>query len=496
MRNNYVPGKRFVRTLIPAVFGLFCSLSRAQTPLPGAAPTSPQQPSAPVQAQSGASLGLQASGLLGSTQSGPATAETLELTLEDTISRGLRYNLAQAEGDQTVRIQRARQLRELSAMLPTLAIRPSVSEQQVNLASFGFSGFAGIPSVVGPFSVYDARGVLSQSVLNLHDLRNYRAARANVSAAEFSQRDIREQVVVVVTGLYLQALSGAARSEAQQAQVNTAQAAYNQALDRRAAGTVPGIDVLRAQVQLQAEQQRLIALAGEFDNQKISLARAIGLPLGQQFHLADSTPYAPLPADVTIESTLELAYKQRADYRAQQALVRAAELSKSAARAGRYPTAAIDANYGVIGPLPDQLHGSFSVAGSVNIPIFQGGRVRADVEETDAVLRQRQAELDDLRGRIEADVRTAFNNVRSASRQVEVAVQTVDLARQQLEQAQGRFAAGVTNNLEVIQAQQAVAAANENYISALYAFNSAKTQVVRARGDAEQSITNYVRRIK
>ena len=232
----------------------------------------------------------------------------------------------------------------------------------------------------------------------------------------------------------------------------------------------------------------------EATTQRLNLARAIGLPPGQELRLADTVPYSPLPADVTLESTLQRAYEQRLDYRAADALVRSAELSKSAARAGHYPSATLDANYGAIGQRLTQMHGSFAIVGAVDIPIFQGGRVQADIDRADALLRRRRAELEDFRGRIDSEVRTAFTDLRSASRQVDVAVLGVELGRQQLQQAQDRFIAGVTNNLEVVQSQQAFALANENYITALYAFNLAKASLVRARGDAERSVKDYLRR--
>jgi outer membrane protein TolC len=438
--------------------------------------------------------GITQNQLAGSVPTGTATADPLDLTLEDALARGLKYNLGLVEGGEDVSLRRAERLRALAQMLPIIALHPSVTEEQVNLAAFGFTNFPGVPPVVGPFTVYNAQANFSQTVFSARNLRNYRAAKQEVTAAEFTARDIREQVTAAVTGLYLQGIASAAQIQAQQAQVNTAQTAYQQAVDRKNAGTVPGIDVLRAQVELQAEQQQLIAYEGDLERRKLNLARAIGLPPGQQFRLADAAPYTPLPADVTVESTLQQAYKQRQDYRAAEALVQAAELAKSAARAGRYPTASLDGNYAVIGNRITQTHGSFVVAGAVDIPIFQGGRVRADVEQADSVLRRRKAELEDLRGRIDADVRLAFVDLRSASRQVEVAVLGVDLATQQLQQARDRFAAGVTNNLEVVQAQQALALANQNHIAALYSYNLAKTALVRARGDAERSIRDILRR--
>jgi len=200
-----------------------------------------------------------------------------------------------------------------------------------------------------------------------------------------------------------------------------------------------------------------------------------------------------VPGEFTLESVLQQAYKQRADYLAAESRVRSAELSKSAAVASRYPSIELDANYGTNGLSPMSLHGSFSVTGAVNIPIYQGGRVRADVEAADAVLRQRKAEVEDLRGQIDAEVRTALTDLNSASRQVEVATKNVDLAKQELQQARDRFAAGVTNNLEVVQAQDAVALANENYISSLYYLNTAKASLLRSRGDAEQTIRTLLR---
>src|SRR5262249_38346252 len=151
--------------------------------------------------------------------------------------------------------------------------------------------------------------------------------------------------------------------------------------------------------------------------------------------LADSAPYTPLSPEITLESTIERALRQRLDYQALESLVRAAELAKSAARAGHYPSASVDANYGVIGPRVTQTHGSFAVVAAVEIPIFQGGRIRADVEQADALLRRRRAELEDLRERIDAEVRLAFIDIRSSARQVEVATSGVELATQQLQQA-------------------------------------------------------------
>jgi outer membrane protein TolC len=455
--------------------------------------------SAPAKKSAGSlnlGVGLTSGGLRGSTSAPPATAEVLDLTLQDAVDRGLRFNLALSENGEDVRAARAQRLINLSELLPELTIRPQVSGQQVNLAAFGFSGFPGIPNIVGPFSVLDARANLSQTLFDLKKRRTLKADRENETVAALLGADLRNRVAVVSAGLYLQALAAKARIDSQQAQVTSAQSVYQQAMDRHDAGTVPRIDVLRAQVQVDQEQNRLIEYEGDFEKRKIDLARAIGLSAGQQIRLTDTMPEAALPADITLEDTLGQAYEQRADYNAAQAAVRAAEFSRSAAEAGRLPTADVKANYGVMGPQFNNMHGTFGIAAGITIPVFQGGKTKAEVEAADSVVRRRQSELSDLRGRIEAEVRTVFTDLRSSARQVEVAGRAASLAQEQLSESQSRFAAGVTNNLEVVQAQQATAAANENYIAALFSLNLAKASFLLARGDAERTIQEFLRRAR
>ncbi len=450
--------------------------------------------SEPARQESG---GVQSSGIRGSIYSGKAaTAETLHLTLKDVLERGLQFNLALVENGEDERLRRAQRLITLSKLLPELTVRPSASLQQVNLAAFGFSGFPGIKSIVGPFGVVDARATVTQNVFDLKQLRTLKADRESETIAMHLGADLRGRVAVVVSGIYLQALAARARIETQQAQVKTAEQVHRQATDRHEAGTVPRIDVLRSQVQLDEEQNRLIAYEGDFEKRKLDLARAIGLPGAQRFDFADPMPDEPMPKDLTVDATIEQAYAQRADYKAAQAAVRASEFSRLAAQAGRYPTADAEANYGVNGPNVSQVHGTFALAVGVTIPVFQGGKTKAEVEQADTMLRRRKAELDDLRGRIDAEVRGAFVDLRSAARQVEVAVRSIALAKEQLSEAQDRFAAGVTNSLEVVQAQQAAAAANENYIAALYMVNVSRAAFLLARGDAEQTVLEFLGRTK
>jgi outer membrane protein TolC len=243
---------------------------------------------------------------------------------------------------------------------------------------------------------------------------------------------------------------------------------------------------------LQTRQQQLIVARNDLAKSNLSLARIIGLPPGQQFVLTEKAPYqalTPLP----IEAYLQRAYASRSDYQAGLAQLRGAELSRRAAAAGRYPSVDVSANVGDIGVTPGQSNGTWQVDGGISIPIFAGNRVHADVLQADAQLKQVRAQLGDLRGRIDYEVRTALLDLNAAAEQVEVARSSVDLSEQALAQSQDRFTAGVADNLEVVQAQEAVAGAHESYIESLYAHNLAKVELARAIGDAEEGVRRYLK---
>lgn len=420
------------------------------------------------------------------------TNEVIPLSIRDAIQMGLKYNLGMILSGVGNEAARGARIRSLSELLPNLSARIGENVQQVSLAQFGFpSTLTGGKEVIGPFGYFDARAVFTQNVFDYTALQNNRASQENVKSAKLDYQNARDLVVLVSGASYLQAVAAASRVDAADAELTTASAVYRQAVDMKSAGVVPAIEVLRAQVQMQAQQQRLLAAKNEFARSKLSLARVIGLPTGQAFSLADKIPYAPLPP-VTFEQELQRAYENRSDYKAAESRVHSAELAHKAAIGERLPTLGLNADYGVIGPHPDKVNGTFTVAGGLKVPIFQGGKARGDIIQADAQLKQRQAELDNLRGQIEYDLRNAFLDVQTAADEINVATSSLDLAHQQLAQSQDRFKAGVADNLEVVQAQQAVAVADENYISSLYAHNFAKLSLVRAVGVAESAVMNFL----
>jgi outer membrane protein TolC len=296
--------------------------------------------------------------------------------------------------------------------------------------------------------------------------------------------------VLAVGFTYLQAIADEARIETAEAQVKTAQALYDQATDRVNAGTSPAIDALRAKVELQTRQQQLIQAKNNFAIQKLTVARVIGLAPGQEFEFTDKSPYQPFEG-ITVDEALKRAYASRSDYQAATTDVRAAEFVRKAAVAGYFPSLSFNADYGAAAPHPSTAAQVFEVRGTLAIPIFLGGSVHGDVLQADARLEQSRERLDNLRAQIDSDVRAALLNLESSAEQVKVARSNIDLAEETLAESRDRFSAGVTDTVEVVQSQEAVASAHEQYISSLYSYNFAKISLARAVGVAEEGVKEY-----
>jgi outer membrane protein TolC len=423
--------------------------------------------------------------------SGSPTAEPIALTLTSAVQRALEHNLGLLLAEHRLTDAGGARWRALSELLPAANGRLTASRAKVNLEAFGFPLPAGIPAVVGPFNVYDARVYLTQSVVDLHAINDARAESHNVQAARFDVRNARDIVILVSANAYSQAVAAEARVGAIRAQVETAQALFQQATDMKQSGLVPGIDVLRAEVQLDTVRQRRTAAETDFEKSKLQLARIIGLPPGQSFTLADRIQPAPV-LEITLDQALERAYRSRGDYLAALERVRAAESNRRAIVGELLPSVRVTADYGEIGLSPADAHSTYNVTGAVNIPIFQGGRTRGRLMEADAELRSRTAEAADVKAGVYYDVRTAFLDLQAGREQLQVATRTRELAASQLTQARDRFAAGVAGNIEVVQAQEAVALASDQYISALFISNLATGNLIRALGAAEDAARQYL----
>jgi outer membrane protein TolC len=430
----------------------------------------------------------------GSVPAAAVSDTALGLTLRDAIERGLKTNLGLLVSDSNSEIARSQRVRALSALLPQVNGQVSETVEQLNLKTIGFDLHlpgVSIPNIVGPFHFTDVRASASWTAFDYTARKNLRSAQENDRASRLSVQNARDLVVEAVAAAYLQIIADASRTDAIRSQVQTAQALYDRTADQQKAGTSAGIDVLRSQVELQQQQQRLLAQENQFAKDKLALGRIIGLNSAQDFNVTDTVPFSPLTS-ITQEQALRLALDQRPDIQSYAAQVRAAEDAILAARGQRYPTAGVTADYGDVGPTLNNSHGTFSFVASAKFNIFDSGRIGADISQARAALKQRQDELSDLRGQVEVQVRTAFLDIRTAADQVRAAQSSLQLANQTLVQARDRFSAGVTDNIEVVQAQESVATANDNLIAALYSHNVSKVALARALGAADQGIQRIV----
>lgn len=428
---------------------------------------------------------------LGSVPDGKATDEVLKIGILDALDRGLKHNLGILLGDQGTRAARGAKMVALSDLLPHFNGRVAETSQQTDLAALGFTGFPGIPPVVGPFKYFDARVTGGQAILDLNAINNNKAAAENVKAAELTYQDARERVVVVIANLYMEMLTDQSRLEAANAELATANEIFTQSQDLKNNGVAAGIDVLRAQVQSQNRTQQATAAENDLQKTKLAFARAIGLPAGQQFEITDKMPVA-LPEPITLEVALQHAYENRNDLRRAESAVKAAELNKKAIVAKELPSLRFDGDYGDTGNTPTNSHGSYSATVSLKVPIFNGGKTQGEIQEADAALQQRKAELADFKGKIDAEVRSNFFDLQTAIKQFQAAQTTVQLAKEQLTQSRDRFAAGVAGSLEVTQSQEAVATANENYITSLYALDFSQARLALVLGEAETKIKQFL----
>ena len=478
MRLVYGPGRTF---LLAGVLLYGAAASFAQT-------GTTSSPGTPGQAIPG-TLGV--SPFAGSVPAKLVPA-VMELSLQDAIDRGLKQNLGLLLSNADIRSARGQRWEQLSALLPHVTAAPYVAESKINLAEIGFTSLGGtsIPPALGPFSYFDARAALAQTLFDWKSINAVRAAGQSVKSASYTFKDARDLVVLAVGYTYLQGIADEARIETAEAQVKTAQALYDQATDQVNAGTSPDIDGLRTKVELQTRLQQLIQAKNNFAIQKLTVARVIGLAPGQEFEFADKSPYQSLEI-MPVDEALKRAYASRSDYQAAMTDLRAAEFSRKAALAGYLPSLSLNADYGTGGSHPSTATQVFDLRGTLSIPIFQGGSVHGDILQADARLEQSRERLDNLRAQIDSDVRTALLNLQSSADQVNVARSSIDLAEETLTQSRDRFSAGVTDTVEVVQSQEAVASAHEQYISSLYSYNYAKISLVRALGIAEQGVKEY-----
>jgi outer membrane protein len=415
---------------------------------------------------------------------------SLRLTLQQAVALALKQNPTQqiavlnaAESVQDKNIARA-------DLLPQANLKVADSANRVNLqAEFGgkplVPGFA-LPGHIGPFQTFSAGPTFGSSVFDLSLWKRYQASRANLLASKADSLGTREQVILLVVSQYIGSLRAVADVEASHSRVELAQALYDQAADLQKEGVGTGIDTLRANVELQNEKQRLIEAENDRDASLYGLSKLLNLDPRQAIELADSLSFFETPQP-DVNTSIDQALSGREEWKAIEAREKAAKLDKQATQDERLPSLRFDGNWAYFGISSTDGIPTYQYTGSVNMPLWTSGRIKAEVTKSDLELQKLEQQKDDLRNQIALDVKTSLLNLQSARNEVQVANLGVDLAKQEVDQARDRFKAGVADNIEVISAQDSLSRANDNQIAALYRFNQARADYARAIGQMEKT---------
>ncbi|HLJ90860.1 MAG TPA: TolC family protein [Candidatus Angelobacter sp.] len=422
--------------------------------------------------------------------SGAQQTAPYRLTLHDAIEKGLQANLSVLVADTQVQEAEGTRVRRYSAaLLPRVRSESYANVQNRNLRAFGIS-VPGLPAVVGPFSNYDFRVAADQNVLDLQSYRNYKASQEAVAASKLTYQDARDLIIRSIAGLYLDAQSAEARTNAAQTRVNDSQALYQLAKSKHDAGAATGVDVLRAQVQLANDQQALLVAQNQHKQALLLLARNLGIHPATPLELAEPLRFDPLshPAAETITNSALLA---RSDYLSLAAQRRQFVEELQANKARSLPKLSLNGNYGGLGRSVGSVEPTYLIQGQVDFTVFDRDR-KGEAQELAARIKRVDDKIADLRLGIEQDVRAALLNLESAAEQVAVAQQGQDLAERELKLTQDRFGSGVTNNVEVTTAHDELARAQENYILAVSSYVDAKFALARAAGGTEKNIEQYL----
>ena len=430
-----------------------------------------------------------------------ATPGELSLSLDDAITRGLKHNLQVLLANQTERAVRGQISTVFYQLLPNLRATGYTRTQEIDLAALGFKpsslaafGFApGTIHTVLKVDTTSAQLSADQVLFNLPDFYLYAAAKKAANVVTMNTLNTRGGVVQAVGTQYLAALADEAQIANAQALVTADEEVLRQATLAHDAGVGTNLDVLRARVQLQSEQQALVKAQNTFAKDKIALNRLVGLPAEQQLTLTDSVPYADL-TEMSLGDTKTLAYQRRKDLLELEAQLEVAERSRKAVKYERMPSLAFNGYYGVLGETHGLYHGVFTAQGVLKIPIFEESRFRGETEVAAAQEIGLRHQIESLRVTIDAQVRASRLDVESSAELVKVARSNVDLAAEALQDTRDRFAAGVDDNLPVVQAQATLAAAQSRLIATEFQLNQAKLDLARNTGVVETEYKQYLGR--
>ncbi len=430
--------------------------------------------------------------------------EPVKLSLDDAIRRGLENNLGLKEAESGEKLFKGEKNIALQEFLPTINLSGGTGVFQHNLVALG-SG----PGVLSQFSSLFPDGLppglslitkddLTQGQLSFNEtlfsgvvIAGWKAAGAAERSAYFQKMSARGEVVQQVATVYLRVIADASNVDNAAALVKADELQYENARAAHQAGTAANLDELRAKVQLQTEQQELISAQNNKEKDLILLKREIGFDPGQKIVLTDPAPYSDLAEDTPAE-VRATAYKNRQDYQNLQNQVVELRAIHSAYKAQRLPSLSFNGDYGVQKVNGSPSHGVFTAAATLNIPIFREANIRGEIDASAAQSAAANAQLDDLRGKIDQQVRSALLDTETARKLVEVSKSNVALAQQAVSDETDRVNSGVDDNLPLVTAQATLASAQTNYVQSLYQYNLAKLSIARAAGVIELEYRAYL----
>lgn len=429
------------------------------------------------------------------------SGQSMPLSLDEAIELGMKHNLQLELARQNQRMVHGEVLTVANNLLPSLTAKASTGTQEINLAAMGFKpasleGFGVPPGAfheIVKVSTTSAQLDMNQQLFNVPAYYLYRAAQKADRVASMTELNAEGAVTIGVGSGYLLALADASQIENARALEKADEVVLRQATDMHNAGVGTNLDVLRARVQLQTQQQAVIRAENTFTKDKIALDRAMGLPADQELTLTDKSPYSEF-AELPLADAMKLAFERRKDLLGLEAQLEVAERARKAVKYERLPSLSFNGHYGVLGETTGLYHGVFAAEGKLSVPIFEEGQLRGEREVADAQVNGLRQQIASLRVTIESQIRSAMLDVNSSAALVKVARSNVDLSTEELQQATDRFTAGVDDNLAVVQAQAALASAQSQLVGTLYRYNVSKLMLARNTGVVESQYRVYLGR--
>lgn len=401
-----------------------------------------------------------------------------KLTLRDALESTAKLSPSVQSAKLDILKREAATMQVRSGYGPQLNLAIGGSYQQTNLQGIGLA-FPGFSNRIGPYRTFNARPVLTQTVLDLSLLSEIKAARERTRESQDSAEAVREATQFAVLQLYLQVLEAESRLTSAQARLRSAQAVRNQTADREQGGTASKLDLQRAEGELADEHVRAEAAKRDRDVLKTLLARTIGMDRS----VGELEPLPVKDKPLVEEELVAQAYRERHELNAVEHRLAADSLSIESARRQRWPKLGFSGDWGVLGPGPNEAIGTYAVGATLTIPLWTSGRIESEIAAAAIRRRKTEATQHDLRLEIVQQIRQSIVEINSSRDALRFAERSTSAARETLELSTLRASGGLATSLDVVIAQGRLAEAEDQEIRSRYQLQLAEARLARARGN-------------